>query len=94
MVVEIFTQFSSPGERRLKWAGMRRTLKPGGLLIIQGYTPKQLNMAQVDRSALRISIREQCSRKRSLTSVICQSSRRTARCTREHRIAEYLLLLT
>ena len=42
VVVEIFTQFSSPDERNLKWAGMRRTLKPGGLLIIQGYTPKQL----------------------------------------------------
>ena len=41
-VVEIFTQFSSQDEGRLKWAGMRRTLKPGGLLIIQGYTPKQL----------------------------------------------------
>ncbi|WP_241560008.1 class I SAM-dependent methyltransferase [Solirhodobacter olei] len=41
-VVEIFTQFSSPAERPLKWAGMRRTLKPGGVLIIQGYTPKQL----------------------------------------------------
>jgi SAM-dependent methyltransferase len=41
-VVEIFTQFSSQDERRLKWAGMGRTLKPGGLLIIQGYTPKQL----------------------------------------------------
>ena len=27
---------------RVKWAGMRRALKPGGLLIIQGYTPKQL----------------------------------------------------
>ena len=26
----------------MKWAGMRRTLRPGGLLIIQGYTPKQL----------------------------------------------------
>jgi SAM-dependent methyltransferase len=42
VVVEIFTQFSSPAERARKWAGMRRTLKPGGLLIIQGYTPKQL----------------------------------------------------
>ena len=42
VVVEIFTQFSSPHERSLKWTGMRRTLKPGGLLIIQGYTPKQL----------------------------------------------------
>jgi 2-polyprenyl-3-methyl-5-hydroxy-6-metoxy-1,4-benzoquinol methylase len=43
VVVEIFTQFSSPSERELKWAGMIRALKPGGLLIIQGYTPKQLS---------------------------------------------------
>ena len=42
VVVEIFTQFSPPAERDLKWAGMKRSLKPGGLLIIQGYTPKQL----------------------------------------------------
>jgi SAM-dependent methyltransferase len=42
VVAEIFTQFSTPPERARKWAGMRRTLKPGGLLIIQGYTPKQL----------------------------------------------------
>jgi SAM-dependent methyltransferase len=42
LVVEIFTQFSTPAERKKKWAGMRRALKPGGLLIIQGYTPKQL----------------------------------------------------
>ena len=43
VVVEIFTQFSSPAERTKKWDGMQRTLKPGGLLIIQGYTPKQLH---------------------------------------------------
>jgi SAM-dependent methyltransferase len=43
VVVEIFTQFSTPNEREPKWAGMRRTLKRGGLLIIQGYTPKQLD---------------------------------------------------
>lgn len=42
VVAEIFTQFSSPAERARKWAGMRRALKPGGLLIVQGYTPKQL----------------------------------------------------
>jgi SAM-dependent methyltransferase len=42
VVVEIFTQFSTPSERARKWAGMRKALKPGGLLIIQGYTPKQL----------------------------------------------------
>jgi SAM-dependent methyltransferase len=43
VVAEIFTQFSSPAERTQKWAGMRRALKPGGLLILQGYTPKQLH---------------------------------------------------
>jgi ubiquinone/menaquinone biosynthesis C-methylase UbiE len=42
VVVEIFAQFSTPAERPKKWAGMRRTLKPGGVLIIQGYGPKQL----------------------------------------------------
>jgi ubiquinone/menaquinone biosynthesis C-methylase UbiE len=42
VVVEIFTQFSTPAERPRKWAGMRRALKSGGLLILQGYTPKQL----------------------------------------------------
>lgn len=43
VVVEIFTQFSTPAERPRKWAGMRRALKPGGLLIIEGYALKQLH---------------------------------------------------
>jgi SAM-dependent methyltransferase len=42
VVADIFTQFSTPAERTTKWRGVRRTLKPGGLLILQGYTPKQL----------------------------------------------------
>ena len=42
VVAEIFTQFSTPAERAVKWAGMRKALKPGGILIVQGYTPKQL----------------------------------------------------
>jgi len=42
VVVDIFTQFSLPAERAKKWAGIRKALKPGGLLILQGYTPKQL----------------------------------------------------
>jgi ubiquinone/menaquinone biosynthesis C-methylase UbiE len=42
VVVDIFIQFSALIERQLKWAGMRRALKPGGLLVLQGYTPKQL----------------------------------------------------
>jgi SAM-dependent methyltransferase len=43
LVVEIFTQFSTPVERARKWAGMQRALKRGGRIIIQGYTPKQLH---------------------------------------------------
>jgi hypothetical protein len=42
LVVDIFTQFSSPAQRAEKWRGVRTALKPGGLLILQGYTPKQL----------------------------------------------------
>ena len=42
VVVEIFTQFSDPEQRALKWDGMKRSLKPGGLLLLEGYTPKQL----------------------------------------------------
>jgi ubiquinone/menaquinone biosynthesis C-methylase UbiE len=45
VVAEIFTQFSTPEKRPKKWAGMRRALKRGGLLILQGYTPKQLEYA-------------------------------------------------
>lgn len=43
VVVEVFTQFSAPPERERKWAGMAKALKPGGLLVVQGYTPKQLD---------------------------------------------------
>jgi SAM-dependent methyltransferase len=42
VVCEVFTQFSTPAERARKWAGMKKALKPGGLLILIGYTPKQL----------------------------------------------------
>ncbi|MGD9847261.1 MAG: methyltransferase domain-containing protein [Variibacter sp.] len=45
VVAEIFTQFSTPEKRPKKWAGMRRALKRGGLLIVHGYTPKQLDYA-------------------------------------------------
>ena len=43
VVVEIFTQFSDPVQRPKKWAGMRKALKTGGLLLLEGYTPKQLD---------------------------------------------------
>ena len=42
VLCEIFTQFSTPAERARKWAGMKKALKPDGLLILIGYTLKQL----------------------------------------------------
>ncbi|MDM7931479.1 class I SAM-dependent methyltransferase [Tabrizicola sp.] len=42
LVVDIFSQFSTPADRLLKWDGMVRALKPGGWLVLQGYTPDQL----------------------------------------------------
>ena len=42
-VVAIFIQFLAPDERRQVFAGMRNALKPGGLLLIEGYRPEQLN---------------------------------------------------
>lgn len=41
-VVAIFVQFADPAMRAGLFANMARTLKPGGLLILLGYTPKQL----------------------------------------------------
>ena len=56
VVCEIFTQFSTPAERALKWAGMRKALKPGGLLIVLGYSPEATHLrhrrAEADRQAL------------------------------------------
>ena len=42
VVVGIFVQFASPPERQRMFAGMRRALKPGGILILQGYRPEQI----------------------------------------------------
>jgi len=41
-VVAIFIQFAAPALRDKIFAGMKRALKPGGLLLLQGYRPKQL----------------------------------------------------
>jgi len=43
LVAAIFVQFMTPPERSCLFAGMVRTLAPGGILLLQGYTPKQLD---------------------------------------------------
>ena len=42
VVAGIFFQFASPPDREKIFAGIKRSLKPGGLLLIEGYGPKQL----------------------------------------------------
>lgn len=42
MVVAIFIQFANPQLRAEIFQGMKRTVKPGGLILLHGYTPKQV----------------------------------------------------
>jgi SAM-dependent methyltransferase len=42
VVVGIFFQFAKPSERAVIFAGIKKTLKPGGLLLLEGYGLKQL----------------------------------------------------
>ena len=43
MVAAIFIQFAPPELREQMFAHIKRCLKPGGLLLLQGYTPRQLH---------------------------------------------------
>ncbi len=42
VVVGIFIQFAEPAGRAKIFAGIKKTLKPGGLLLMEGYGPKQM----------------------------------------------------
>jgi SAM-dependent methyltransferase len=41
-IAAIFIQFAPPDFRAEILAGMKRAVKPGGLILLHGYTPKQL----------------------------------------------------
>ena len=45
VVAAIFVQFAAPPERAKMFEGMIEALKPGGLLILQGYGPRQIEYA-------------------------------------------------
>ena len=45
LVVGIFIQFSPPAEREIMFDNMKKALKEGGLMLIEGYGPKQLEYA-------------------------------------------------
>lgn len=42
LVAGIFIQFAGPAFRDEIFAGMKQAVKPGGILMLHGYTPKQL----------------------------------------------------
>jgi 2-polyprenyl-3-methyl-5-hydroxy-6-metoxy-1,4-benzoquinol methylase len=42
VVAAIFIQFAPPGLREQMFADIKRCLKPDGLVLLQGYTPRQL----------------------------------------------------
>lgn len=52
VVVAIFIQFASPALRRQIFDGMTLALKPGGLLLLEGYRPEQLHYGTGGPSAL------------------------------------------
>jgi len=41
-VAAIFIQFADPAQRQRLFARMVASLRPGGMLVLQGYTPRQL----------------------------------------------------
>ncbi|MDH3662501.1 MAG: class I SAM-dependent methyltransferase [Alphaproteobacteria bacterium] len=45
VVLAVFIQFLSPNERPAAFEGMKRTLKKGGLLLLHGYRPEQVDYA-------------------------------------------------
>jgi len=42
LVAGIFIQFVGPEDRKHLFDGMKASVKPGGLILLHGYTPKQL----------------------------------------------------
>lgn len=42
VIAVIFIQYMDPTKRRSVFAGIRHALKTGGLLLMEGYTPKQI----------------------------------------------------
>jgi SAM-dependent methyltransferase len=42
-VVAVFIQFLSPAERGPVFAGMRQAVRPGGLFLLEGYRPEQVD---------------------------------------------------
>ena len=42
VVAGIFIQFAGPEDREKVFSGMKRAVRPGGVILLHGYTPKQI----------------------------------------------------
>ena len=51
-LVAIFIQFLSPGKRDVAFARMKSAVRPGGLFLLEGYSPKQLEYRTGGPSAI------------------------------------------
>ncbi len=65
VVAAIFIQFVGPDLRPVQFENLKRHLKPGGLLLLQGYTPRQLDYktggpSQVENLYTETILRELC----------------------------------
>ncbi|MEW5904964.1 MAG: class I SAM-dependent methyltransferase [Pseudomonadota bacterium] len=65
VVAAIFIQFVGPELRAQQFANLKQHLKPGGLLLLQGYTPRQLDYktggpSQVENLYTEPMLRELC----------------------------------
>jgi len=82
VVVAIFFQFCTPAERAQVFANIKRALKPGGLLLMQGYRRNSLFTRPAGHRRWRISIRGPCWNRRSAISPRSKSTNTTASSTR------------
>lgn len=65
VVAAIFIQFVGPDLRAQQFTNLKQHLKPGGLLLLQGYTPKQLEYktggpSQIENLYTAPMLRELC----------------------------------
>ncbi len=65
VVAAIFIQFVGPDLRAQQFTNLKQHLKPGGLLLLQGYTPKQLEYktggpSQIENLYTEPMLRELC----------------------------------
>lgn len=89
VVVAIFIQFVPPAQRAAMFAGIKRSLKPGGLLLLQGSRRASWSTAPGGRRRPRICTPKHCCVKYSPTWIFCILSSMTATSAKGPGIAVY-----